>query len=46
MADILTLPQEARSRIAVELERRREPKMGRRKFKRDRHKRIKVAFFR
>ena len=28
MADILTLPQEARSRIAVELERRREPKMG------------------
>lgn len=46
MADILRLPQEARSRIAVELERRREPKLGRRKFKRDRHKRIKVAFFR
>ena len=46
MADILRLPQEARSRIAVELERRHEPKLGRRKFKRDRHKRIKVAFFR
>ena len=48
MADILTLPQEARSRIAVELEKRREPKMPthRKKYKRDRHKRVKLAFFR
>lgn len=44
-----TLTDHVRSKIVVELDKRRPPQLvpgKRRKFKRDRHKRIKVAFFR